>query len=244
MKRRLAILGAAAAVLGLALAALGQEATSIDPEAVTKRAEAYAADAADLVKTAQSRLKAEAPDVKPLVDHAKGALGTADVKGIDGIKDEDLASLVNAGRNDGKFGKSHVGLIAFVSLSMPPDTLRKVMIDMQKAGGVVVFRGFPGNSMAAFKTQLGAVMPAGLTFHNIGIDPRLFEAFHVESVPTYIAVDKALDLCKPLDCISTVPEFDALRGNVPVSYALETFANGNGPGAALARIGLAQLEAQ
>ena len=127
---------------------------------------------------------------------------------------------------------------------MPPDSLRNVMVDMQKAGGVVVFRGFPNNSMAAFKTQLGAVMPAGAKFRNIGIDPRMFEAFRIDAVPTYVAVERPLDLCKPLECESTLPDYDLIRGNVPVSYALETIANGKGPGSALARTGLAQLEAQ
>ena len=254
MKRQIAALGLVVVLLSGALAALAQQATKgnvggvsaddVTPDNVMSRADTYAKDATELVTASLARLKAEQPDVKPLVDHAMGSIGAADVRGINGIEGNELSALVNASTDAGKLGASHVQLMAFVSLSMPPDSLRKIMIDMQKAGGIVVFRGFPGNSMAAFKTQLGAIIPASMKFHNIGIDPRLFEAFRVEAVPTYIAVDKPLDLCKPLECVSSVPDFDVIRGNVPVSYALETIANGRGPGASLARSGLAQFEAQ
>jgi conjugal transfer pilus assembly protein TrbC len=32
-------------------------------------------------------------------------------------------------------------------------------------------------------------------FANIGIDPRLFRAFDVQAVPTYVAVSSDFDLC-------------------------------------------------
>ena len=38
-----------------------------------------------------------------------------------------------------------------------------------------------------------------------------------------------------------MPPFDRIIGNVTVDYALSTFAEGGGPGAAVARVGLANL---
>src|SRR3546814_18204233 len=40
-------------------------------------------------------------------------------------------------------------LIVFASLSMPPKALRTLLEDPARAVGVVVFRGFPDNSMRA-----------------------------------------------------------------------------------------------
>ena len=77
--------------------------------------------------------------------------------------------------------------MAFVSLSMPKEALRQTIIDMGKAGGIIVFRGFPGNSMAAFKTRLAEAIGQNIQPHNVGIDPRLFEAFGVTAVPTYVS---------------------------------------------------------
>ncbi|MDR8279567.1 type-F conjugative transfer system pilin assembly protein TrbC, partial [Acinetobacter baumannii] len=50
------------------------------------------------------------------------------------------------------------GILAFASLSMPKDALNKLVTDVTKAGGVVVFRGFKdGNYMEMAKaiSQIG-----------------------------------------------------------------------------------------
>src|SRR3546814_6701736 len=68
-------------------------------------------------------------------------------------------------------------LIAFASLSMPPKALRQLIQDTARAGGVVVFRGFPNNSLKAFSQALGKIVERQDDFANIGIDPRLFRTF-------------------------------------------------------------------
>ena len=47
--------------------------------------------------------------------------------------------------------------------------------------------------------------------------------------------------CDGLTCRSDPPPFDSMVGNVTVRYALETFAQENGPGALMARTALANL---
>ena len=76
----------------------------------------------------------------------------------------------------------------------------------------------------------------------VGIDPRLFRAFGIETVPTYVVTSSDLDLCDGFDCRTQVPPHDRMSGNVSVSYALETFAQGGGPGALLASQHLARLQ--
>lgn len=225
-------------------------AAEIDLDAIEKRVGKVARDAETLVARARAKLEG-APQATAtagvIVEQSHAKLGDADLSGMTGIDPADLKNLAaNASpptSSDTASG-AHPGLMAFVSLSMPQEALRQTIIDMGKAGGIVVFRGFPGNSMAAFKTRLAEAIGNDLHPHNVGIDPRLFEAFGVTSVPTYVAEPQRFALCGSLNCASTVPDFDALRGNVPVSYALETFAHGTGAGADLARAGLAQLEVQ
>ncbi|KAK0349129.1 hypothetical protein LTR94_034406, partial [Friedmanniomyces endolithicus] len=83
--------------------------------------------------------------------------------------------------------------IAFASLSMPDDALKQLVRDTASAGGVVVFRGFPNNSAKEFVARLSKVVDKG-QLASIGIDPRLFRAFQVEAVPTYVSVSSDFDL--------------------------------------------------
>ncbi|KAB1990949.1 type-F conjugative transfer system pilin assembly protein TrbC, partial [Haemophilus parainfluenzae] len=91
---------------------------------------------------------------------------------------------------------------------------------------VVVFRGFPNNSAKEFVSRLGQVVQKG-DMANIGIDPRLFRAFDVQAVPTYVAVSSTFDLCAGFHCHTKVPPHDRIEGNVTVDYALNTFAEAN-----------------
>src|SRR3546814_4220328 len=63
-----------------------------------------------------------------------------------------------AATNAGARGGEAPQLIAFASLSMPPKALRQLIQDTARAGGVVVFRGFPNNSLKAFSQALGKIV--------------------------------------------------------------------------------------
>ena len=131
--------------------------------------------------------------------------------------------------------------IVFASLSMPPQSLKTLIGDTAKAGGVLVFRGFPNNSMKEFATALGKIVDRQDDFANVGIDPRLFRVFNVQAVPTYVAVSSDFDLCAGFSCQTKVPPYDRMVGNVSVQYALEQFAEGHGPGARVAAVGLSNM---
>jgi len=132
--------------------------------------------------------------------------------------------------------------IAFASLSMPPAALRTMIDDVTRAGGVVVLRGLPQNSARALTAALSKVARPGEQLTSVGIDPRLFRAFGIEAVPTYVVTSSDFDLCDGFDCTTAVPPHDRMTGNVSSAYALETFARGGGPGALLAAQHLARLE--
>lgn len=132
--------------------------------------------------------------------------------------------------------------IAFASTSMPPAALRTMIDDVTRAGGVVVLRGLPQNSAKALTAALSKVARPGEQLTGVGIDPRLFRAFGIEAVPTYVVASSDFDLCDGFDCVSTVPPHDRMTGNVSAAYALGTFARGGGPGALIAAQHLARLE--
>lgn len=132
--------------------------------------------------------------------------------------------------------------IAFASLAMPPEALRAMIADVTRAGGVVALRGLPGGSAKALTAALAKVARPGEKLEGLGIDPRLFRAFAVTAAPTYIVTASDFDLCDGFACASTVPPHDRLSGNVSAAYALETIAEGGGPGARIAAQHRARLE--
>lgn len=155
---------------------------------------------------------------------------------------DDLAEAMQAplapGAGEGS-AKGHAGLLAFASTSMPPEALERLIADVTKAGGTVVFRGFAlgesGGTGATGGTRgflelLRKAVPEGSGARVI-IDPRLFRSFGIEEVPTYVAASASFPLCDGLDCTASPSPHDRIAGNVTTRYALETFAEGKGPGA-------------
>lgn len=240
--------------MGLALAALGVGAalaqTSVDEldlEAIDKRAHASAADLSqfvDQVLARQTKANAEQrATVEGMVNAATGKVAalkpTGPKPGAGGV---DLDGLVaDAGQAMRPDSRSAPMFIAFASLSMPPDSLQRMIADVSKAGGMVVFRGFSPGGGRAFMEQLRKVVPEGEAAH-ISIDPRLFSAYHIEAVPTYVAASSSITLCSGADCVNDPPAYDRIAGNVTAHFALETFADGKGPGAPVATKALQNLD--
>lgn len=239
-------LWASAALLGIAgiSAVLAQSVDGIDVQAIKKRSAELQADAEAFVNQVKDRGDAFREDAANTNDAGMANMqrvAKSDLpKGPSGPVDFDeivagAASNATAGKGDAP------QFIVFASLSMPPQSLKKLIGDTAKAGGVVVFRGFPNNSMKEFATALGKIVDRQDDFANVGIDPRLFRAFDVQAVPTYVAVSSDFDLCAGFSCQTKVPPYDRMVGNVSVQFALEQFAEGNGPGARVAAVGLSNM---
>jgi conjugal transfer pilus assembly protein TrbC len=243
MRTTILLAAGAAATLGAALAlgtGLGaqtidgldlravRERASIDPEAaalfeqqVARRGERFKAQAAELAA------QAKAGPVRLGAHQARPRAGEV----------FDFDAMV-ASASASASGDAHdlPRLIAFASLSMPEVALRQMIADVSRAGGVVVFRGFPANSAKRFTAGLARLMPEGKVSANVGIDPRLFRAFQVQVVPTYVLTTGGFDLCDGFDCGTAVPPHDRIAGNMTLDYVLATLAAGTGPAADVARI--------
>lgn len=241
-----AYLWAPAAILAIAgvSALLAQTVDGIDIQAIKQRSADLQAEAEAFVNEVKERgddFREEAAQVRDagtanMARTAKSGLPKGPAGPVD--FDEIVAGAstnLGAGKGDAP------QLIVFASLSMPPEALKQLIGDTARAGGVVVFRGFPNNSMKEFASRLGKIVERQDQFANVGIDPRLFRAFEVQAVPTYVAVSSDFDLCAGFSCQSRVPPYDRMVGNVTLNYALEQFAQGKGPGARVAAVGLTNL---
>ena len=235
------VVGGIAALLGAA-AVLAQTVEGLDLQAIQKKADETAGDAQAFVDEIKRRTDAVAADAQTTVangeaNHERYARGQGAAPGASEL-DRMMADVTGQAQ-----GGEAPQFIVFASLSMPPESLRPLIRDTSKAGGAVVFQGFPGNSMKAFQQGITKVIDQGQETRSLGIDPRLFRAFNVTSVPVFVVVTSDFDLCDGLNCKTVPPPHDRMSGNVTVRYALETFAQGGGPGARVAATALRQLGA-
>jgi conjugal transfer pilus assembly protein TrbC len=240
MNRKASLIICGALALAGAAAVLAQTVDGLDLGAVQKKGDAAEADAKAFIEDIKRRSDALAQDARETAaggaeNHQRYVEAQGKAEGASEL-DSMLAQVT---------GKEEKGdapqFIVFASLSMPPESLKPLIRDTSKAGGAVVFQGFPGNSMKAFQQGLTKVLDQGQETKSIGIDPRLFRAFNVTSVPAFVVVTSDFDLCDGFDCRTVTPPHDRMSGNVTVRYALESFATGGGPGARIAATALKHL---
>lgn len=234
----------AIASIGTGCAVLAQTVEGLDLDAIRARSAKSEQDATALVNEVERRGDAFRKDAQTVqavaleqmrtIDKASLPTGPAGAVDFDEMIQAASANLKEAQGTAPQF-------MVFVSTSMPEQALKRIIADTSAAGGVVVFRGFPGNSGKAFIAALSKVVEKDQQFASIGIDPRLFRAFDVTAVPTMVVSSSDFTPCDGLTCKTTPPPFDRIEGNVTVRYALETFAGENGPGALVARTALANL---
>lgn len=248
MRRLPLIIGAALTATGLALGlASGGDAQTVDGldlAKVRERARLSPEDAeafGSVIARRGEAVKAQAGESAAAARaNAAHHARTAAVSARPGDVFDFDAMVAAAGREAGSEDDAP-RLVAFASLSMPAASLRQMIDEVGRAGGVVVFRGFPGNSVTRFTGALAKVVPASGS-NAVGIDPRLFRAFAVTTVPTYVVTSTDFDLCDGFDCTTQVPPHDRMSGNVSLGHALETFAQGSGPGAGIASLYRARLK--
>ncbi|WP_241242069.1 type-F conjugative transfer system pilin assembly protein TrbC [Sphingobium algorifonticola] len=220
----------------------------LDLEAIRARAKVEASEAEALSASARARAEAVLGQASDSAAEAQahGKRYTEQAARSARPESEDVFDFDKMVADAGTMASESLGeaprFIAFASLSMPPAALRAMADDVARAGGVVVLRGLPGGSAKTLTAALAKVAADGGKLDAVGIDPRLFRAFGVEAVPTYVVTSSDFDLCDGFNCRTQVPPHDQMSGNVSVSYALETFAQGGGPGALLASQHLARLQ--
>jgi conjugal transfer pilus assembly protein TrbC len=121
-----------------------------------------------------------------------------------------------------KAAKDANELMVFVSLSMPPASLKRIGEQAKRAGAIVVFRGLKyGLRKGAWADSMNALKPIADTGADVQINPELFERFHVQVVPTLVVASSAPEGCQGNQCEAGSV---AVVGDVSMDYALETLA--------------------
>jgi conjugal transfer pilus assembly protein TrbC len=238
--------------LAAASALAGAAAQTIEPEldlaAIRATAQSGTGEAEALAEAARTRAKAvlEQADATALQARSHGeeyaqGVPTPAPQPSDPIFDFDQMVAAAGAAAKGNLGEAP-RFIAFASLSMPAQALRDMITRVNAAGGVVVLRGFPAGSAKVLTEALRKVALDQEQMGSVGIDPRLFRAFNVTAVPTYVVASTDFDVCDGFDCQTQVPPHDRLSGNVTADFALETIARGGGPAARMASQYLARLK--
>lgn len=220
-----------------------QQIPGIDAETIERQAQKGGAALTDFVKGALDHAAGHDAGAGEVVAAGSRALANApDSLRSGSIQGVDLDQIIGAARDSARGEQSPPApvFVAFASVSMPEDSLKRMITDVTAAGGTVVFRGFLPDGSKTFMAQLQKLVSAQQSAH-VMIEPRLFRAFNIQEVPAYVAMPSAFPLCDTLDCVSAPSDFDKISGNVTATYALETFADGGGPGAGVARTALSKL---
>ena len=200
----------------------------LDVEEMLARTERFAADAEAMAETFRSRM-AELEGNRESFFTDDGGIDAAALAGAAG-------ALARADR-DAADASAQVFTV-FVSLSMPDAALIPLLRDTQAAGGQIVVRGFYGGDVGSFRTRLTPLVEAAGEV-GLGVDPRLFQAYGVELVPSF-AVGPGDAACDGFTC-APLPH-DKLAGNISVAAALRLLADRGEVAPAKAKAALTQLE--
>ncbi|MEO0031283.1 MAG: type-F conjugative transfer system pilin assembly protein TrbC [Pseudomonadota bacterium] len=238
---RLLVFSLGVLALGGVSAGLAQTVNGLDLGAITQRGRNDAGSAEDLVQKALARSKDASDSAAGIAQSGEDNLRSAHVAGASGAPGPvDFDEILSGAKANLVAPRAGPMFVAFASLSMPEASLRRMIGEVTQAGGVVVFRGFPAGNPAGFAAAMQKLVEPRQAA-SVLIDPRLFRAFGVVAVPTYVAVSSDYVPCDSLACVSAVPPFDRLTGNVTTKFALDTIADGHGPGAPVAHAALTRL---
>lgn len=192
---------------------------------------------ADWIKKNKNELLAKQAKPLPTIDYNISANAKE-------RENDSIAKLLNNYRfkptDIGKNQITNYPLMIFVSASIPRASLKDLMIQARQSGGVMVFRGLIGGTLKNTQQFLGELAKENVSAI---IDPRLFEIFNVELVPTFVVLASPVQDCEEVNCNFT-PIHDRITGNITLNYALEQFADGRGDAKSQAATILSKLKIQ
>lgn len=236
-----------ATAAGFAAASAQDAAPELDLAQVRARASEHAQDAEALATSVRTKADALAEDARAARQrsHENRAAYAATAQATASTGPLDLDGMIRAQADAEVTAMGEAPrFIAFASLSMPEPSLKALVRDVTRAGGVTVLRGFPQGDSARFKKRIAAIWSDSPEAGALGIDPRLFRAFDIEVAPSFVMIASDFAPCDGFDCRDILSPHDHIAGNISVAEVLDTFASGGGPGAQLARLHLRRLEGE
>ena len=111
-------------------------------------------------------------------------------------------------------------LLVFVSFSLPPATLSRLVEQAERASAILVLRGLTEASLK--QTVLRVQKLIGTRQVAFQIDPQAFERFGIVHTPTFVLVRQGVQArpCNDAQCLPA-GSFVSASGDVSLDYALE-----------------------
>lgn len=97
-------------------------------------------------------------------------------------------------------------LMAFVSFSMPEDSLKAILEQVERTGGITILRGLVNDSFKDTATLVATFSSNGSP--GFSVDPKLFAKYAINAVPSFVVPNEE--------------SFDKISGNISLVAALET----------------------
>ena len=156
---------------------------------------------------------------------------------------EGLAALGGLLVRQGSPARQGAEVLVFLSLAVPEASWAQWAAEAARAGAPLLLRGVSREGLRA----TAAEVRRRLAGHEAGVavDPRLFTLFRVERVPAVAVVPGGVPPCETRSCADDAPPpFDAVRGNIGLSAALEAVAADGEASREAARRHLERLRSQ
>jgi conjugal transfer pilus assembly protein TrbC len=112
-------------------------------------------------------------------------------------------------------------LYVFVTMALPAETLKSLIVQAERAGATLVLRGMVNNSM----NQTGAAVRKLIGAHKVGftIDPEAFDRYGVTHAPSFVLAKAASLESRPCSekLCARADGFALVAGDVSLDHALE-----------------------
>jgi conjugal transfer pilus assembly protein TrbC len=159
--------------------------------------------------------KGRLEDSKELVARAQELIKTytKEAKGLD-IQGKTKA-ILETQPSTNLIDNKNLDKYVFISLSMPEQGLKELLIGAKEKEFVPVLRGFKNDSYKETVKALEALIKE--TGYGVIVEPDLYRTFEINVVPTYVISEKK-EICPPnSSCIA--PKYKKLSGNVTAEFA-------------------------
>lgn len=132
------------------------------------------------------------------------------------------------------------GIIVFVSLSMPRQSLIKTMHDANKIGASVAIRGLVNDSFKTTYQEIGGlVKEAG--GGGIELNPLAFKRFQIDRVPAVVVITPNHS-CMSKNVCDRERDYDVISGNITLAAALDEISQKGRAAPRLAAVALTKLQ--
>lgn len=171
--------------------------------------------------------KQNVPDVKKLLEHYKAP--NVDISGVDIAKLADQYGQLKVTLPDDSKDRiqehKNGGAYLFISSSMPHATVENMLGQAGQLGVSVYLNGVIGDKPLSFKETQSYLQTFRLKkAPNILIHPPAFVMFNIKQVPALVVASEDVDQGLDESGCASPTDFSIIRGDVPVSYALQQVA--------------------